>query len=265
MGEVYAARDTRLDRRVAVKVLAASLQQTPEMVDRFEREARAVASLSHPHICVLHDVGQAEVGGDQVRYLVMEHLEGETLAARIGRGRGPLNEALVIAAQIANALDAAHRAATNTGGLASMAASANGTLVLSAGGAQRYGPVIRDRDGSVASALDETLVCRSVCGSCGWIRLGRLKESSRRVFDPLHRPYRPTVSGRRRPRHHTGSRSKTDRVYCRAVAAAPVSESGALPNRTTERLQDLEPSCPATNAMVIAAAASRPSPTSPTK
>jgi hypothetical protein len=105
MGEVYAARDTRLDRRVAVKVLAASLQQTPEMVDRFEREARAVASLSHPHICVLHDVGPAEVGGDQVRYLVMEHLEGETLAARIGRGRGPLNEALVIAAQIANALD----------------------------------------------------------------------------------------------------------------------------------------------------------------
>src|SRR3989475_2779666 len=76
MGEVYRARDTRLDRTVAVKVLPAHLSSSPEVRARFEREARAVSSLNHPHICTLHDVGHQD-GGD---YLVMEHLEGETLA-----------------------------------------------------------------------------------------------------------------------------------------------------------------------------------------
>src|SRR5258706_5706993 len=78
MGEVYRARDTRLDRTVAIKVLPSSLARNPERRRRFEREARAVSSLNHPHICTLHDIGQQH----GIDYLVMEYLEGETLAAR---------------------------------------------------------------------------------------------------------------------------------------------------------------------------------------
>jgi Tol biopolymer transport system component/predicted Ser/Thr protein kinase len=106
MGEVYKGRDTRLDRTVAVKVLAAHLSSQPDLRARFEREARAVSALSHPHICVLHDVGQQ----DGIDYLVMEYLEGETLADRLQRGALPLPQALRHATDIADALDRAHRA-----------------------------------------------------------------------------------------------------------------------------------------------------------
>src|SRR5437899_5957610 len=82
MGEVYKARDTRLDRTVAIKVLPEHLADTPDLKTRFEREARAVSSLNHPHICTLYDIGHQ----DGVDYLVMEHIEGETLAARLERG-----------------------------------------------------------------------------------------------------------------------------------------------------------------------------------
>src|SRR2546425_1102738 len=82
MGEVYRAKDTRLDRTVAVKVLPTHLAASPESRQRFEREARAVSNLSHPHICVLHDVGHQ----DGIDFLVMECLEGETLAARLSKG-----------------------------------------------------------------------------------------------------------------------------------------------------------------------------------
>src|SRR5688572_8195588 len=99
MGEVYKARDTRLQRTVALKVLTAHS-------DRFEREARTVASLNHPNICVLHDIGH-ENGAP---YMVMEFLEGETLADRIKRGPIPLDDARKFAIQIGDALDRAHRA-----------------------------------------------------------------------------------------------------------------------------------------------------------
>jgi eukaryotic-like serine/threonine-protein kinase len=105
MGEVYKARDTRLDRTVAIKVLPEHLSSTPDLRSRFEREARAVSSLNHPHICVLHDVGHQ----DGVDFLVMEHIEGETLAARLERGALPAAEVLRYAAEIADALDKAHR------------------------------------------------------------------------------------------------------------------------------------------------------------
>ena len=103
MGEVYRARDTRLDRTVAIKILP---RADAELKARFEREAKSIAALKHPHICTLHDVGDHE--GTQ--YLVMEHLEGETLAARLDRGALKLDEALRMAIEIASALDAAHRA-----------------------------------------------------------------------------------------------------------------------------------------------------------
>jgi len=105
MGEVYKARDTRLDRTVAVKILPPRLAESRESCERFEREARAISQLSHPHICVLYDVGRE----GPTEYLVMEYLEGETLADRLGRGPLPLEPALRHGAEIADALETAHR------------------------------------------------------------------------------------------------------------------------------------------------------------
>ncbi len=105
MGEVYRARDTRLDRTVAVKVLPSHLSHDPTLRQRFEREARAASSLNHPHICTLHDIGRE----GETDYLVMELLEGETLAARLEAGPLPVDETLRYAIQIADALDKAHR------------------------------------------------------------------------------------------------------------------------------------------------------------
>ena len=99
MGEVYKARDTRLDRTVAIKICTGGLSE------RFEREARAISSLNHQHICALYDIGRE----GSVEFLVMEHLEGESLEARLRRGPLAIEEALRIAIQIAGALDAAHR------------------------------------------------------------------------------------------------------------------------------------------------------------
>jgi len=130
MGEVYRAKDTRLDRTVAIKVLPPHVADHPGWKQRFEREARAVAALNHPHICVLHDIGEAELPtpqppglspveglapSRQIQFLVMEYLEGETLAQRLARHPGsedaglPLNQALKYAIEIASALDKAHR------------------------------------------------------------------------------------------------------------------------------------------------------------
>ncbi len=105
MGEVYRARDTRLDRVVAIKILPPHLSEDPILRKRFEREAKAISSLNHPHICVLYDVGTQ--GGTQ--FLVMECVEGETLAKRLEKGPLPLEHVLRYGTQIADALDKAHR------------------------------------------------------------------------------------------------------------------------------------------------------------
>jgi eukaryotic-like serine/threonine-protein kinase len=105
MGEVYKARDTRLDRIVAIKVLPTRLADRSELRERFDREARTVASLNHPHICVLYDIGHQE----GIDFLVMEYLEGETLAQRLLKGPLPLDQVLQYAIEIADALDKAHR------------------------------------------------------------------------------------------------------------------------------------------------------------
>ena len=105
MGEVYRARDTRLDRTVAIKILPQEMSRDPLRKQRFEREAKTISSLNHPHICVLHDVGSQ--GG--LSYLVMECLEGETLAKRLEKGALPLEQVLKYGAQIADALYRAHR------------------------------------------------------------------------------------------------------------------------------------------------------------
>jgi len=105
MGEVYKAADTRLNRTVAIKVLPPQFAENPEMKQRFEREAQTIAGLNHPHICTLHDVGTQNGS----HFLVMEFLEGETLAQRMARGPLPLDEALKVAIEIADALDKERR------------------------------------------------------------------------------------------------------------------------------------------------------------
>src|SRR3954465_282053 len=106
MGEVYRARDARLGRIVAIKVLPAQFADDAQFRLRFDREAKVIASLTHPHICTLFDVGHE----DGIAYLVMEYVEGDTLAHRLERGPLPLAQGLTIAIEIAGALDNAHRA-----------------------------------------------------------------------------------------------------------------------------------------------------------
>src|ERR1700686_3007032 len=105
MGEIYRAKDTRLNRIVGIKVLPPHLADSPELRERLEREARTIASLNHPHICTLHDIGHQ----DGTDFLVMEYLEGETLAQRLLKGPLPLEQILQYAIEIADALDKAHR------------------------------------------------------------------------------------------------------------------------------------------------------------
>jgi eukaryotic-like serine/threonine-protein kinase len=105
MGEVYRSRDTRLDRIVAIKVLPAHLADRAELRERFDREAKTIASLNHPHICTLYDTGHQ----DDIDFLVMEYLEGETLAQRLQKGPLPIQLVLQYAVEISDALDKAHR------------------------------------------------------------------------------------------------------------------------------------------------------------
>src|SRR4030088_2917127 len=105
MGEVYRARDTRLDRIVAIKILPSHLSENPEAKQRFDREARTISSLNHPNICSLYDVGHQ----DGIDYLVMEYLEGETLADRLRKGPLPVEQVLKYGIEICEGLERAHR------------------------------------------------------------------------------------------------------------------------------------------------------------
>ncbi|MBI4477694.1 MAG: serine/threonine protein kinase, partial [Acidobacteria bacterium] len=116
MGEVYKARDMRLDRIVAIKVLPPHVAADPEFRERFEREARMISSLDHPHICALYDIGEAPApggppgpGAEPIRFLVMQYLEGETLAHRLTRGSLPVGQVVKVALEIGDALDKAHQ------------------------------------------------------------------------------------------------------------------------------------------------------------
>jgi eukaryotic-like serine/threonine-protein kinase len=109
MGEVYRARDTRLDREVALKLLPPRLATDPQFRARFEREAKSVSGLNHPHICTLHDLGSASVGGEELHYIVLELIEGESLAERLAKGPLSVEDVLRYGGQVASALDAAHR------------------------------------------------------------------------------------------------------------------------------------------------------------
>ena len=111
MGEVYKARDTRLDRTVAIKVLPEHVAADPDLKQRFEREAKTISSLNHPHICTLYDIGNQ----DGIAFLVMEYLEGDTLAQRLEKGALPLDQALTVAIEIGR-LNGADRAGAAAAG-----------------------------------------------------------------------------------------------------------------------------------------------------
>ena len=105
MGEVYKAKDTRLERTVAIKILNIQIADNPDLKARFEQEAKAISSLNHPNICTLYDIGSS----DGTDYLVMEYIEGDSLMDRLKSGPLSIDETLTIASQIADALDKAHR------------------------------------------------------------------------------------------------------------------------------------------------------------
>jgi Tol biopolymer transport system component len=140
MGEVYKARDTRLDRVVAIKVLPAQLSSDPQFRDRFDREARAISALDHPHICALYDIGEQ----DGTSFLVMQYLEGDTLQDRLTKGALPLDQALQYAIQIADALVAAHRAGIVHRDLkpGNVMLTKSGAKLLDFGLAKASGPVV---------------------------------------------------------------------------------------------------------------------------
>jgi serine/threonine protein kinase len=150
MGEVYHARDTRLDRAVAIKVLPASLSSDPSLRQRLEREARAISKLSHPNICTLHDIGHK----DGIDFLVMEYVEGETLEQRLVRGPLAAEQTIRYAAQIADALSKAHKQGIVHRDLkpGNVMLTKSGAKLLDFGLAKQAGPA------PVAAALNEITV-----------------------------------------------------------------------------------------------------------
>ena len=144
MGRVYRARDTRLDRFVAIKVLSSEIADDPRSRERFDREARVVSRLAHPHICTLYDLGLARVEGVETPFLVMELLDGETLAARLARGALPIEQTIRIASQIAHALSAAHASGIVHRDLkpANIMLTTSGVKLLDFGLARWRGPVV---------------------------------------------------------------------------------------------------------------------------
>jgi len=163
MGEVYRARDSRLDRTVAIKVLLPSLTAGEERRVRFEREARAISALSSPHICAIFDVGRA----DDVEYLVMEYLEGETLAERIARGPLPLSQILRIATEIAEALRAAHRAGITHRDLkpGNVMLTASGVKLLDFGLAKLEAPKVFSADSAPATIVNPITAEGTIVGT----------------------------------------------------------------------------------------------------
>jgi serine/threonine protein kinase len=156
MGEVYRARDTKLGREVAIKVLPGEMARNPERLQRFEREARVLASLNHPNIATLHGF---ETHGD-VHFLVMELVEGETLADRIARDPIPVDEALPLFARIAEGLEAAHESGIIHRDLkpANIKVSADsGVRILDFGLAKAKQPSAAERDGDLSHSPTLTL------------------------------------------------------------------------------------------------------------
>ncbi len=167
MGEVYRARDTRLERTVAVKVLPSQMSASPEVRQRFEREAKTISQLSHPHICAVHDVGSQ--GG--VEYLVMEYLEGQTLRDKLAAGPLPSEDLLRFGRQIAQALDAAHRRAIVHRDLkpANVMLTRSGVKLLDFGLARALAPTSEEHLTQAATAASGLTQDGFILGTVGYM------------------------------------------------------------------------------------------------
>src|SRR5688572_29820333 len=150
MGEVYRALDSRLDRTVAIKILPQHLSSDARFRERFEREAKAISALSHPHICALFDIGSQ----DGTDYLVMEYLEGESLADRLEKGPLPIDQVLRYGTEIAGALERAHRAGIVHRDLkpGNVILTKSGAKLLDFGLAKFSQPALHDSDPQAATA-----------------------------------------------------------------------------------------------------------------
>ena len=186
MGEVYRARDTRLDRIVAVKVLAPALASEPHFRARFHNEARAISALDHPHICALYDVGDQ----DGTAFLVMQYLEGETLASRLARGPLALPDALRCGREIAEALAVAHRSGIVHRDFkpGNVMLTKSGTKLLDFGLARSGGSgIVQAMTSAVQTAAPDLTAQGTIVGTFQYMAPEQLeaKEAEARISSPL--------------------------------------------------------------------------------
>ena len=226
MGEVYKARDTRLDRTVAIKILSDTLAADPQFRERFDREGRAVSQLTHPHICTLYDVGQHE----GTAFLVMEYLDGGTLADRLAKGALPVDQALKIAIEIASALDKAHRAGIVHRDLkpGNIMLTRSGAKLLDFGLAKSQGPVLARAGESMLPTTPANLTDEARCSGRSSTWRPSSSRARRRTRGPIclrsgwcsTRCWRGAGPSRaRRTQACSGRFSRTSRRRCRRAAA----------------------------------------------
>ena len=225
MGEVYKARDTRLGRSVAIKVLHPSLAADPSFSARFVNEARTLSQIAHPNICVLHDVGEG-----QPTYIVLEYLEGQTLADRIARGPLAFDEVRRIAVEICRALDTAHRAGIVHRDLkpANVMLTKSGAKLLDFGLAREH-----RADAADATATMALTKAGTVLGTAAYMAPEQLQGQPRRRAQRYLRARRHAARGRDRtprlrradPRRHR-RRNPVDRSA--AAVDAPARAASRL-------------------------------------
>ena len=225
MGEVYKARDTRLNRTVAIKVLAEDFSLDADRRQRFEREARVVASLSHPNICALHDVGtESSSSGESARaYIVMEFLEGETLEDRLARGPLPLPDIIRYGADVATALHAAHRQHIVHRDLkpGNIMITRSGVKLLDFGLAKPADPMFAASDAHSTRVLTNVTMAGAVMGTVPYMAPEQLEGRARRLAQRHFRPRgRPPRDGHRKTRVQR-FQSGIDRLGDPDVRSAP--------------------------------------------
>jgi serine/threonine protein kinase len=207
MGEVYKARDTRLDRTVAIKIVSDALAGDAQSRERFDREARAISQLTHPHICTLFDVGDQ----DGMHFLVMEYLDGETLAERLSKGALPLDQALRHAIEMADALDKAHRQGITHRDLkpGNIMLTKAGATLLDFGLAKHRAPIVATAGGSMMPTTPPRTAQGTLLGTLQYMapeQLADRRHSRARAAANVKRPGAESSRARSRGRTLSGKR-----------------------------------------------------------
>ena len=242
MGEVYRARDTRLDRTVAVKVLPSHLSENPEAKQRFDREARAISSLNHPNICTLFDVGHQ----DGMDYLVMEYLEGETLADRLAKGALPTEQVLKIGIEICEGLERAHRTGVVHRDLkpGNIMLTKSGAKLMDFGLAKAAAPAVAPVTGltmtvSTPAAGQPLTAQGSIMGTFHYMSPEQAKEKKRMRAAIFFRWARCCMKWRPGASHSRGRHSERDRGFAGARSAADLGCAADVAAIARPRGEDL--------------------------